>query len=157
MSTSSSRFLERRLAGVLLHPTSLPGPWRCGNLGPDADRFLGFLKHAGLHVWQTLPLGPPNRYHCPYQASSIFAGNPALISPELLYQDGLVDTAKAAPSHPGDGNREAVRLAAKNFFAAGPVHRRAEYADFLDAQADWLPDYALYLVLKQRHGGLPWY
>ncbi|MGH8396998.1 MAG: 4-alpha-glucanotransferase [Gammaproteobacteria bacterium] len=157
MSVSSSRFLERRHAGVLLHPTSLPGPWRCGNLGPEADRFLGFLQHAGLHVWQTLPLGPPNRYHCPYQASSIFAGNPALISPELLHQDGLVDAAKAAPSRPGDGNHEAVRLAATNFFARGPVYRRAEYANFLEAQAEWLPDYALYQILKRRHSGLPWY
>src|SRR5512143_3316418 len=79
-----------RSSGVLLHPTSLPGPYGIGDLGAEAYRWLDFLASAGCHLWQVLPLGPTGYGDSPYQSFSAFAGNPYLISPELLLQDGLL-------------------------------------------------------------------
>lgn len=81
---------KRRLSGILVHPTSLPGEYGIGDLGPDAYRFVDFLRDAGQHIWQTLPLGPTGETNCPYQCYSSFAGQPLLISPELLKEDGLL-------------------------------------------------------------------
>ena len=79
-----------RLSGILVHPTSLPGEYGIGDLGPEAYRFADFLRDAGQHLWQTLPLGPTGDTNCPYQCYSSFAGQPLLISPELLRDDGLL-------------------------------------------------------------------
>ena len=83
--------MSRRGAGVLLHPTSLPGRFGIGDLGPEAVRFLDWLAEAGQTMWQMLPLGPTGLGDSPYVAESVFAGNPLLISPEALQDDGLVD------------------------------------------------------------------
>ena len=82
-----------RSSGVVLHPTSLPGPYGIGDLGPEAYRFARFVSSSGLGVWQVLPLGPPGFGDSPYQCFSAFAGNPLLISPDLLAQDALLDKA----------------------------------------------------------------
>src|SRR4051812_46862485 len=82
-----------RSSGILLHPTSLPGRFGIGDLGPQARRFVDFLEAAGQTVWQVLPLGPTGFGDSPYQCFSAFAGNPLLISPE-----GLVDQHWLAPS-----------------------------------------------------------
>ena len=74
----------RRLSGILMHPTSLPGDFGIGDLGPEAYRFVDFLKNAGQHIWQTLPLGPTGGNNSPNQCYSSFAGQTLLISPELL-------------------------------------------------------------------------
>ena len=79
-----------RSAGILLHPTSLSTPYGIGDLGPKAYHFLGFLKSAGQGFWQILPIGPTGYADSPYQCLSAFAGNPLLISPDLLIQQGLV-------------------------------------------------------------------
>ena len=79
-----------RAAGVLLHVTSLPDSSGIGDLGPGADRFLDWARDAGASLWQILPLGPTAAGHSPYGGSSAFAGNPVLISPELLARDGLL-------------------------------------------------------------------
>src|SRR5690606_16711771 len=79
-----------RWAGVLLHPTSLPVRFGIGDLGPAADRFLDWLARAGQTVWQVLPLGPVDMVGSPYGTASAFAGNPLLISPERLLEDGLL-------------------------------------------------------------------
>ena len=78
-----------RSSGVLLHPTSLPGPYGIGDLGPEAYLFVDWLAAAGFRYWQVLPLGPTGYGNSPYQCHSVFAGNPNLISPELLARDGL--------------------------------------------------------------------
>ncbi|MBI4800740.1 MAG: 4-alpha-glucanotransferase, partial [Desulfarculus sp.] len=80
-----------RDAGILLHPTSLPSPFGVGDLGPAAHQFADFLARAGMSLWQMLPLTPtePGRGNSPYNSASSFAGNPLLISPELLVEDGL--------------------------------------------------------------------
>ncbi|MCB1037002.1 MAG: 4-alpha-glucanotransferase, partial [Acidobacteria bacterium] len=80
--------MSRRQAGVLLHPTSLPGPWGVGDLGPAAETFLDWLEEAGQSLWQMLPLSPSDEHGSPYSGRSAFAGNPLLISPELLVREG---------------------------------------------------------------------
>ena len=80
----------RRISVILVQPTSLPGKFFVGDLGPEAYRFVDFLQEAGQHLWQTLPLGPTGEHNSPYQCFSSFAGQPLLISPELLLQEGLL-------------------------------------------------------------------
>ena len=79
-----------RSSGVLLHPTSLPGPFGIGDLGPEAFRFAKFLVDAGQSLWQVLPLGPTGYGDSPYACYSAFAGNTLLVSPEQLVTDGLL-------------------------------------------------------------------
>ena len=79
-----------RAAGILLHPTSLPGRFGIGDLGPMAEHFLDWLASAGQTIWQVLPLGPTGYGASPYGSLSAFAGNPLLISPESLAADGLL-------------------------------------------------------------------
>ena len=81
----------QRSAGVLLHPTSLPGKFGIGDLGPNAYKFIDFLQSTGQNLWQVFPLGPTGYGDSPYQCFSAFAGNPLLISPELLHADGLLN------------------------------------------------------------------
>src|SRR6266511_3405167 len=81
--------LSRRRAGILLHPTSLPGRFGIGDFGPEAERFLEWAQSAGQRLWQVLPLHPAP-HGSPYGASSAFAGNPLLISPDRLVEEGLL-------------------------------------------------------------------
>ena len=90
-------WLDHRAAGVLLHPTSLPGDQGCGVLDASAIRWLDFLVDAGIRYWQVCPLGPTGFGDSPYQCFSAFAGNPYLIDLEALRQFGLLDTADLAP------------------------------------------------------------
>src|ERR1044071_7786076 len=80
-----------RASGVLLHPTSLPGDYGIGDLGPEAYRFVDFLSSSGQRLWQVLPLGPTGYGDSPYACYSAFAGNTLLISPARLVADGLLD------------------------------------------------------------------
>src|SRR5512137_300166 len=86
----------QRSAGVLLHPTSLPGPDGVGDVGPQAYRWIDWLATTGCTMWQVLPLGPTGYGDSPYQCFSAFAGNPYLVSPELLLQDGLLKNTDLA-------------------------------------------------------------
>src|SRR5688572_17097334 len=80
-----------RAGGILLHPSSLPGPYGIGDLGPQAYRFVDWLASTGCKLWQVLPLGPTGYGDSPYQCFSAFAGNPYLISIEALLEDGLLE------------------------------------------------------------------
>ncbi|HSQ18295.1 MAG TPA: 4-alpha-glucanotransferase, partial [Anaerolineales bacterium] len=80
----------KRSSGILLHPTSLPGPYGIGDLGPQAFRWIDFLSGAGCRLWQVLPIGPTGYGDSPYQCFSAFAGNPYLISPETLLREDLL-------------------------------------------------------------------
>lgn len=95
--------MTRRAAGLLLHPTSLPGPFGIGDLGPSSDRFLDWAQAAGQKIWQVLPLGPTGG-PSPYGSLSAFAGNPLLVSPERLVEDGLLPAGALAdaPDFPRD-------------------------------------------------------
>jgi len=86
-----------RVSGLLLHPTSLPGRYGIGDLGVEAHQFLEFLAQAGQRVWQVLPLGPTGYGDSPYQCFSAMAGNPLLVSPQRLVEDGWLDQHDLAP------------------------------------------------------------
>ncbi|HEV8254796.1 MAG TPA: 4-alpha-glucanotransferase [Vicinamibacteria bacterium] len=157
---------SRRKSGILLHPTSLPGPFGIGDLGPEAHGFVDFLAAAGQRLWQVLPLGPTGFGDSPYQSFSAFAGNPLLISPQRLVQDGLIDEAELKPPAfaPDAVDYGAViefklpllERAFRRFKEhAAPAARRA-FAAFRRRQAGWLDDYALFAALKEAHGGAAW-
>src|SRR5687767_894138 len=137
-----------RSAGILLHPTSLPGPNGIGELGPEALRFLDLLADAGVTLWQMLPLGPTGYGNSPYQCFSTFAGNPLLIhvpDGSVGFPPGLVDYAGVIPHKRG--------LLRQMTEALVPDDR---YRSFVEGQAAWLEDYALFMALKQAHGGVAW-
>ena len=140
-----------RRAGVILHPTSLPGPHPQGDLGPEAYHFVEFLAASGLQVWQVLPLGPTHDDGSPYQCLSVNAGNPHLISPELLQQEGWLNTYKGNTSP-----SSLLRRACKHFMQHASTQERDAYTDFIKQQSHWLTDYALYQALKDEHDGSAW-
>ncbi|HVJ17708.1 MAG TPA: 4-alpha-glucanotransferase, partial [Polyangiaceae bacterium] len=82
--------LNERACGILLHPTSLPGPYGIGDLGPEAHRFVDFLADSGQRWWQMLPITPPGGGNSPYDSPSTFAASPLLVSLEHLQRDGLL-------------------------------------------------------------------
>jgi 4-alpha-glucanotransferase len=157
-----------RASGILLHPTSLPGPFGIGDLGPAADAFLDFLSETGQTWWQLLPLGPTGYGNSPYQSSSSFAGNRLLISPELLVADGFLAKADLAgyPRLPeGEVAYDAVtvakdRLLRTAFARFDPASRgfaAFQYARFVREESWWLRDYALFAAIKAAHAQAPWW
>ena len=155
-----------RTSGILLHPTSLPGPFGIGDLGHPARRFVDFLAAAGQGLWQMLPLGPTGYGESPYQCTSAFAGNPLLISPELLSDAGWIAPEDLdAPAFSSDQvdfqavipwKRALIARAAHGFQEHASAADREDYARFRHAHADWLEDFALYHALKDHHGHRPW-
>lgn len=152
-----------RSSGILLHPTSLPSGFGIGDVGPTALEFLDILAEAGQRWWQILPLGPTGFGNSPYQSYSSFAGNPLLISPERLAEAGWLSPADWAdyPSLPEDrvdfdavipAKDRLLRLAFENFKPPPP-----DFTTFVEQNAAWLDDYALFMALKERNGGVPWY
>ncbi len=153
--------LRTRAGGVLLHPTSLPGPGGIGDLGDEARRFAEALAGAGQSWWQMLPLGPTGYGNSPYCTFSSFAGNPLLISLEILAREGLLKEIDAA-SWPADRvpyDEVALykeRRLRRAFVAFRRLPAREEYEAFLRRADPWLPDYALFSALKDAHQGRPW-
>ncbi len=154
-----------RSSGLLLHPTSLPGPYGIGDLGPAARRFAITLGRVGVRWWQVLPLGPTGYGDSPYQTFSAFAGNPYLISPDDLLSEGLLTVADLAalPTFPaGKVDYGAVipfklgllDRAYERFAARADL--RAEMEGFRARHRAWLDDFALFMALKEAHGGAPW-
>jgi 4-alpha-glucanotransferase len=155
-----------RASGILLHPTSLPGPYGIGDLGPAAYAWLDFLAETGQQLWQVLPLGPTGYGDSPYQAFSAFAGNPLLISPDRLLEDGLLDEADLAdrPDFPAERvdygpvieyKYALLGRAFARYQAAPPPELRAELEAFAAQQAAWLDEFALFMALKQEYS-LAW-
>ncbi len=159
--------LSDRRSGVLLHITSLPGPYGSGDLGGETARFLDFLAAAGQAWWQMLPIGPPGLSYCPYMAASAFAVDPHLIDLDALREEGLLSESDLRPDFPGSaphadfarsGRFRDLRLeqAYTAYSAdAGRVERR-ELEEFQVAEAGWLTDAALFQALKQENGGATW-
>ncbi|MEN6633344.1 MAG: 4-alpha-glucanotransferase, partial [Candidatus Polarisedimenticolia bacterium] len=142
-----------RSAGVLLHPTSLPGPYGIGDLGPAAHAYVDWLADAGAAYWQVLPVNPPGPASCPYTAHSTFAGATILVSPETMLADGLVAAAdlEGAPDRAPDESDHVAAAAFKRalldraherFAAALPAARRS-FDEFRASEAWWLDDFAL--------------
>jgi 4-alpha-glucanotransferase len=157
-----------RSSGILLHPTSLPGPFGIGDLGQEAYAFANFLDAAGQGLWQVLPLGPTGYGNSPYACYSAFAGNTLLISPAQLVADGLLAGEELATIPEFSEERvdfEAVHKykdsllrSAFALFTKEPDARTRElFAQFCHRQVAWLDDYALFRALKNQHGGGAWY
>ncbi|MBU0640984.1 MAG: 4-alpha-glucanotransferase [Planctomycetes bacterium] len=159
--------LSERACGVLLHPTSLPGPHGSGDLGPQAYRFVDFLAAAGQRWWQMLPNHPPGPGNSPYSSYSALAGSPLLISLDKLAEDGLLDADDIGPTARGlrrdrvayeavaRFRMECLRRASERFAARGGF-RRAAFRHFCETKRPWLADYACYCALKRAHRGQPW-
>ncbi len=156
-----------RSAGVLLHPTSLPGPYGIGDLGPQAYRWVDFLAASRTGLWQVLPLGPTGYGDSPYQCFSAFAGNPYLVSPQLLLQEGLLHRADLADPPPFPAERVDYGMvipwklglldrAWERFTHLPEGKLQAEFSLFRERQAAWLEDFALFMALKEARGGAPW-
>lgn len=142
--------LTRRSSGVLLHPTSLPGP-RGGALGAEALAFVDFLADCGQSWWQMLPVCPPDEIGSPYASPSSFAGSPALICADLLAVEGLLKKAEL-----GQPKEKALRAAFKGFAKRGSKEDKDDFESFRVREASWLADHALFFALKDANHGKPW-
>ena len=152
-----------RESGILMHITSLSSPYGIGTMGKEAYKFVDFLKSAGQSLWQILPLTPTGYGDSPYQSCSTFAGNHYLIDLDALIEMGLLEKSEVDGrnwSYRDDkvdfgaqyNNRLAVLRLAYNRFTD------QEALDvFCREQASWLPDFALFMALKGRNNGQPWY
>lgn len=170
VSTSPAPKTSPRSAGLLFHPTSLPGPYGIGDLGPAAYRWVEALAYAKQTWWQILPLSPTGYGDSPYQSFSAFAGNPYLVSPDLLVEDGLLTRGDIAAAQGGarfPAQRVdfgpviqfKVRLLTQAWaaFKAGAAPAlRPEFEQFCAEQAAWLDAFALFMALKDAHGGVSW-
>ena len=152
-----------RESGILMHITSLPGPYGVGTMGKQAYAFVDFLKKAGQSKWQILPLTPTGFGDSPYQSCSAFAGNPYLIDLEMLIEEGLL---KKGEPEAIAWNRQEDRVDFGLLYDNRYKILRLAYDRFQDGEAleafsrqccDWLPDFALFMALKDAHGGKPWY
>ncbi len=155
---------DKRAAGLLVHITSLPSSFGIGDLGPSSIQFLDFLRDCGQSYWQMLPVGPTNPIfdNSPYMSTSAFAGSPLLISPDLLYQNGLVSRERL-DNHPIfsiyttdfatviDYKKKLLKEAFSNF----SPKKENEYEPFVQ-QTQWLDDYALYMTLKNKYSHSSW-
>jgi 4-alpha-glucanotransferase len=158
-----------RSSGVLLHPTSLPGPFGIGDLGPEAFSWLAALSRMGQSSWQMLPVGPTGYGDSPYQLLSTFAGNINLISPARLVEEGLAtlgdedgcflaatEAVRYADVIPR--KRRLVQQAWARFAAGnGPSNLHEGFTRFREHEAAWLEDFALFMAIKDEHGGKPWW
>jgi len=156
-----------RASGILLHPTSLPGPHGMGDFGPEAYRFLDFLHSAGQKFWQVLPLNPTGYADSPFQCLSARAGNPLLISLDRLADQGLLSPhdLHSIPRFPVETvdygaaiafKTPLLEKAATNFFASASAEDRRQFEEFSQANATWLDDFALFMAVKQAHYLVAW-
>ena len=152
-----------RESGILMHITSLPGPYGVGTMGKEAYRFVDFLKTAGPHYWQILPLTPTGYGDSPYQSCSTFAGNHYLIDLDMLIEEGLLKKSEVenrdwfwSETKTDYGrlynNRLTVLRLAYDRFQGGE-----DFDRFCRENSSWLPDFALFMALKGKLGGAAWY
>ena len=152
-----------RRSGILMHITSLPAPYGVGTMGKQAYEFVDFLNRAGQSCWQILPLSPTGFGDSPYQSCSTFAGNHYLIDLDMLVEEGLLKKEEIEQLCCAD--REERVDFGKLYETRLPVlekaYQRFTDNDALDAfcreNSSWLSDFALYMALKEKLGGAPWY
>jgi 4-alpha-glucanotransferase len=159
--------LTQRRAGIVLHPTSLPGPHGIGDFGPSAYRFVDWLANAKQTLWQWLPTTPVGPGDSPYQSPSAFAGSPLMVALEPLVEHGWLDRVEL-PAEGFDGARvefrrvipwreQQLRRAAHGFFAKADAAQRSAFAAWCRREAAWLDEYALFMALFNAHGMTPWW
>lgn len=149
-----------RSSGILLHVTSLPGPYGIGDLGPEAHRWIDWLAESGTRYWQILPLGPPGLGNSPYSSLSSHAGSIDMVSPDALVVDGLLDVGDLGPiGDAGSVEYLAVRKQKSVWIdeARGRVSGTLaeEFVAFREA-SPWLDDYTLFMALRTRFDGSSW-
>lgn len=156
-----------RQAGILLHPTSLPGRYGMGEIGPEAHRWLAHLNTMGQKIWQVLPLGPTGYGDSPYQTLSTFAGNTMLISFDSLRDEGLLkdEDLRNFPVFPENrveygpvllARSALLHKVAQSFARRASPALKAGWMQFCEAESDWLEEYTLFSALKKEYGGGPW-
>lgn len=152
-----------RKSGILMHITSLPGPYGVGTMGKQAFAFVDFLREAGQQYWQVLPLTPTGYGDSPYQSCSSYAGNHYMIDLELLAEEGLLSLQELQqiqweeqPNRVDFGRLYQNRLCILRK-ACSRFGEDAKFRRFLEENATWLPDFALYMALKDKFDGAPWY
>jgi 4-alpha-glucanotransferase len=157
-----------RSGGILLHPSSLPGPYGIGDLGPQAYHFVDWLASTGCKLWQVLPLGPTGYGDSPYQCFSAFAGNPYLIGFDALIEDGLLTQDDFNQMPEFNASRVdygqlipwKLDLLQKAFSRFSSLSRNEalvkEFNAFGTENASWLNDFALFMSLKEANGGGAW-
>jgi 4-alpha-glucanotransferase len=160
--------MERaRVSGILLHPTSFPGRWGIGDLGDEAYHLVDWLVAAGQRLWQTLAIGPTGYGDSPYASFSAFAGNPLLINPDRLVEDGdlLRQDIADPPPFPNDRvdfgrviqyKTGLLRRAARRFLDQATPERRAQFDQFCHDNRRWLDDLALFMAVKAEHELVAW-
>lgn len=157
-----------RSSGILLHPTCFPSRFGIGDLGSEAYRFVDFLQETAQQLWQVLPLGPTGYGNSPYMSYSALAGNPLLISPEQLRDDGLLAEEDFAdlPEFPAERvdyekviqtKMPLLKKACENFKANATPSGQKGFSDFCDRKAFWLDDYALFMALREASEGASWH
>lgn len=169
LQTSADGSVNYRYSGILVHPTSFPSPYGIGDFGKGAYEFIDFLAAAGQHLWQILPLVPITSYgNSPYQGYSVFAGEPLLISPELLQKAGLLtwEDLKDVPAFADptqvdyDQVREykypLFRRAYEAFCRLDDKETQAAYDAFCTENEFWLSDYCLFMAIREEQDGLSW-
>lgn len=156
-----------RCSGVILHPSSFPGPDGIGDLGPEAYRWIDFLAESGCSLWQVLPLGPTGYGDSPYQCFSAFAGNPYLVSPVLLLDQRLLTQKDLAdrPVFPADSvdfgpviqwKLTILDRAYSRFSKTRDEKLKEEFHSFCSQQTQWLDDFSLFMAIKESLGGGSW-
>jgi len=145
---------KQRVAGILLHPTSLPGPASKGKLGAEAYRFIDFLADSHIQLWQVLPLGPTLEDFSPYQSPSVHAGNPTLISVDQLIEQGWLVCDE--PEQTCTIER-LLNAAYQGFLTHAEAEDKSRFKAFCEDHQYWLDDYACYCALKEKNQEKPWW
>ena len=153
-----------RHSGILLHPTSLPGPHGSGDLGPSSYHFVDWLLAGNQTLWQMLPLGGIGPGNSPYMSPSAFAGNELLIDLTQLRDSGWLTDSDIKPELAFLESRvnfptvqrfrmSRLRLAAERFFVDARRDSRKDFSLFCSDASRWLDDYSLFMALDKKHGG----
>lgn len=158
---------QNRASGILLHPTSLPGPDGVGDLGPEAYRWIDFLDRTGTQFWQVLPLGPTGYGDSPYQCFSAFAGNPYLISATLLLDQNLLSKSDLSdrPDFPLEHvdygpviewKIKILKRSFNHFRSNSHKELHKEFITFKESNKEWLEPFAIFMAIKAEYGNGPW-
>ncbi len=161
-----NKLINNRKTGILVHPTSFPSKYGIGDLGSGAYDFINFAEASGCKIWQVLPIGPTGYGDSPYQSFSSYAGQPLIISPEKLIDNGLIsegeieikewDPRKVDYGEVIPYKFSILNKAYENFKKSDDKDFLKAYDAFCKSHKLWLDDYALFMASKDYHGGIVW-
>src|SRR5690554_3935715 len=156
--------MKKRTSGILMHISSLPGPYGIGDFGKGAYAFVDFLDRANQKEWQILPLGITGYGDSPYQNFSAFAGNPYFIDLSELLSEGFIEGEELENLPLGEdplkvdygilyrNKMELLRRAYKRAYRT----MGSQLHSFYEEEKSWLRDYALFMAIKAEHKGISW-